>query len=238
MTEGKWLKCRDHLAMLDYLRARGAGGFRKYRLLVAAYCRCFLPALFTDERVAAVVDVAEAYADGAAKKAELKRAERSALRAVEDIRAVQTVRRLELACRLDDAVRGVAYGRPERTAVELPHSCLRPRQRNGFYNPPTPAQGRRLGQLIRDIFANPFRPAPAVEPAWLAWQGGAVRELARAAYDDRRLPDGTLDAGRLGVLADALEDAGCADHDLLGHLRAPAPHVRGCWALDLLLGKG
>jgi hypothetical protein len=39
------------------------------------------------------------------------------------------------------------------------------------------------------------------------------------------------------VLADALEDAGCSDAGLLGHLRSPGPHVRGCWALDLVLGK-
>jgi hypothetical protein len=47
-----------------------------------------------------------------------------------------------------------------------------------------------------------------------------------------------LDTVRLAVLADALEEAGCADPDLLGHLRGPGPHVRGCWAVDLLLGKG
>jgi hypothetical protein len=61
--------------------------------------------------------------------------------------------------------------------------------------------------------------------------------LAQAAYDERVLPAGTLDTARLAVLADALEDAGCADADLLGHLRGPGPHVRGCWAVDLLLGK-
>jgi len=44
--------------------------------------------------------------------------------------------------------------------------------------------------------------------------------------------------GGLPVLADALEEAGCTDADLLGHLRGPGPHVRGCWVLDLLLGKG
>jgi hypothetical protein len=48
---------------------------------------------------------------------------------------------------------------------------------------------------------------------------------------------GTLDTSRLAVLADALEDAGCDRADILGHLRGPGPHVRGCWAVDLLLGK-
>jgi hypothetical protein len=64
-----------------------------------------------------------------------------------------------------------------------------------------------------------------------------VVRLAQAAYDDRHLPAGTLDNGRLAILADALEEAGCTDADVLGHLRGPGPHVRGCWAVDLLLGK-
>ena len=61
--------------------------------------------------------------------------------------------------------------------------------------------------------------------------------LAQAAYDERELPSGTLDATRLAVLADALEEAGCPDRTILDHLRGPGPHVRGCWAVDLLLGK-
>ena len=59
----------------------------------------------------------------------------------------------------------------------------------------------------------------------------AVAALARGVYDDRAFD-------RLPVLADALDDAGCANADLLAHLRGPGPHVRGCWAVDLLLGKG
>ena len=62
--------------------------------------------------------------------------------------------------------------------------------------------------------------------------------LAQAAYDERELPAGTLDTTRLAVLADALEEAGCVQADILGHLRGPGPHVRGCWAVDLLLRKG
>ncbi len=98
-------------------------------------------------------------------------------------------------------------------------------------------QVRRFGhsqsELLRDIFGNPFRPR-RVSPAWQTAE--AVR-LTQAVYDDRQLPVGTLDADRLAVLADALEDAGCDQPDLLGHLRGPGPHVRGCWAVDLLLGK-
>jgi hypothetical protein len=65
-----------------------------------------------------------------------------------------------------------------------------------------------------------------------------VTGLAPAAYEERALPSGELDPARLAVLADALEDTGCADSEVLGHLRGPGPHVRGCWALDLILGKG
>jgi hypothetical protein len=91
--------------------------------------------------------------------------------------------------------------------------------------------------LLRDIFGNPFRPRRALDPAILAWHDGTVRRLAQAAYDERHLPAGTLDAGRLGILADALTDAGCDDEDLIAHCRSPGPHVRGCWAVDLILGK-
>jgi hypothetical protein len=91
--------------------------------------------------------------------------------------------------------------------------------------------------FLRDLVANPFRPRPTIQAAWLSWSGGTVRHLAEAIYQERSLPEGHLDLTRLAVLADALEDAGCADPDLLGHLRGAGPHVRGCWATDLLLGK-
>jgi hypothetical protein len=64
-----------------------------------------------------------------------------------------------------------------------------------------------------------------------------VSHLTRGVYEERRLPEGTLDPARLPLLADALEDAACTDADLLGHLRGPRPHVRGCWAVDVVLGK-
>jgi hypothetical protein len=87
--------------------------------------------------------------------------------------------------------------------------------------------------LIRDIIGNPFRPL-TLNPNWLT---ADVVRLAQAAYDQRTLPAGTLEPARLALLADALEDAGCTDADLLGHLRGGGPHVRGCWAVDALLGK-
>jgi hypothetical protein len=88
--------------------------------------------------------------------------------------------------------------------------------------------------LLRDLFGNPFRPSTS-DPAWRT--PDAV-ELAQAAYDERHLPAGTLDAALLAVLADALEEAGCSDGAMLSHLRGPGTHVRGCWVVDLILNRG
>jgi hypothetical protein len=81
-------------------------------------------------------------------------------------------------------------------------------------------------QVIRDIFGNPFRPV-TLDPAW---QSATVRALAQAIYDDRAFE-------RMPILSDALEDAGCANADILNHCRQPGEHVRGCWVVDLVLGK-
>ena len=87
--------------------------------------------------------------------------------------------------------------------------------------------------LLRDIFRNPFRPI-SIAPAWLT---PTVLALAQAAYDNRNLPSGMLDNDHVAVLADALEDAGCDNAEILNHCRQPGEHVRGCWVVDLLLRK-
>lgn len=94
-------------------------------------------------------------------------------------------------------------------------------------------ESRAQVRLLRCVFGNPFRP-PGFDPSWLSIP---VVGLAKAAYHERELPSGILDVARLGVLADALEEVGCNNADILAHLRGPGPHVRGCWALDLILGK-
>jgi hypothetical protein len=101
---------------------------------------------------------------------------------------------------------------------------------------PDTAEQAAQQALLRDLSGNPSRPV-TIDPAWLAWHGGAVKRLAEAVYDERHLPGGHLDAARLAVLADMLEEAGCCGAELLGHLRSPGPHVRGCWPLDLLLQR-
>jgi hypothetical protein len=97
------------------------------------------------------------------------------------------------------------------------------------------AERAEQAALLRDIFGPlPFPPVP-LAPSVLKWSDGLIGKLGQAAYDDRNLPAGTLDTARLAVLADALEEAGSEDAELLGHLRGQGPHVRGCWVLDLLL---
>src|SRR5207237_97344 len=98
------------------------------------------------------------------------------------------------------------------------------------------AAEKEQARLLRDILGNPFRPA-VIEPAWLVRLDGAGPKLAQAAYEERLLPAGTLDPVRLAILADALEEAGCTDAEILNHCRGPGPHVRGCWLVDLILGK-
>ncbi len=80
--------------------------------------------------------------------------------------------------------------------------------------------------LLRDLFGGPFSPT-VLAPAWRTPQ---ARSVARAAYERRLF-------GNLPVLADALEEAGCTEEIILTHLRSPGPHVRGCWALDLVLSR-
>ena len=88
--------------------------------------------------------------------------------------------------------------------------------------------------LLRDILGNPFRPVLSAARGCLT---PSVNQLAEQAYEHRLLPDGTLQPARLALLADALEAAGCRQAAILAHLRGPGPHVRGCFALDAVLGK-
>jgi hypothetical protein len=105
-----------------------------------------------------------------------------------------------------------------------------------YYSEGRDAQRAAHLVLVRCVFGNPFRPV-APDPSWRSWHKGAIRKLAEGIYDNRSLPDGALDTSRLAILADALEEAGCTDRAILDHCRGPGRHVRGCWVVDLLLGK-
>jgi hypothetical protein len=94
----------------------------------------------------------------------------------------------------------------------------------------------RACDVLREVFGNPPHRHLPVTAAVLARNDGTVPRLARDIYENR-MPDGFFDLRRLPVLADALEDAGCTDTELVRHLRGSGPHVRGCWAVDLLRAK-
>jgi hypothetical protein len=81
--------------------------------------------------------------------------------------------------------------------------------------------------ILRDIFANPFR-LVTTDPSWVTPD---VVQLAQAIYDERGFDT-------IAELADALQEAGCTNHDILRHGRQEGGHVRGCWLIDLILGNG
>ncbi len=98
----------------------------------------------------------------------------------------------------------------------------------------THAQGRRLYRVnvLRDLFGPlPFRPV-AVPAAILAWNDDCVVKLAAGIYQER-----DFSSERMGVLADALEEAGLVDEEVLGHVRGSGPHCSGCWVVDVLTGR-
>jgi hypothetical protein len=92
-----------------------------------------------------------------------------------------------------------------------------------------PPEWVKQAAALRDIVGNPFHPI-ALANLWKQWQDGLVVRLAQSLYEERAFD-------LLPILADALEEAGCDNAEILDHLRRPGPHARGCWVLDLLLGK-
>jgi hypothetical protein len=211
--------------MLEFLR--GKAGERKLRLFAIAACRRIWH-LFTEEPRRRVVEEAERYADGAASREELEAAARP-------LRHQPGMSLWRQPSNNTKAAALWAAWTPLITWTDL-HDAVR-RSAGYAARAKGSGKGQRTAQagLLRDLF-NPFLPV-AVDPSWLAWHGGAAGKLARAVYEERELPSGHLDSDRLAVLADMLEEASCADAALLGHLRGPGPHVRGCWAVDLLLGR-
>ncbi len=223
MTEAEWLACNDPKAMLKFLGDRASE--RKLRLFACACCR-HVWHLLIDERSRIAVEAAEQLSDGRSSD-----------------RDAQVV--FASACKASLEVGRIPDAWPE-TAMRLlrshhPDTLWRAAFMAGF------AVGAGVGdvdahirgargnlveevvqtRLLRDIFGPlPFR-SVSVEPHW---QIPEVQHLAQAIYDDRSYD-------RLPYLANALEYVGCDTADILNHCRLPGPHVRGCWAIDLLLGK-
>jgi hypothetical protein len=224
MDEAEWTSDNDTRRMLRYLGTLSFPRERKYRLFLCACCRGSWHLLPDDVSRQAVL-VAERFADGHAERAEMVALRRVGLAVGENLdRAVYS-----LPWQADLRDRIAAHGIAVQATVRDPSESLRHSARGlGSL-----LSADAYATLLRDLFGNPFRPV-SLDPTW---RTPPVTALAQAAYEERILPAGTLEPTRLAVLADALEEAGCDNADILGHLRSPGLHVRGCWPLDLLLGK-
>jgi hypothetical protein len=211
MNESEWNACTEPQQMLQFLRDSGRASDRKLRLFACACCRRDRDLLESYLNLMAV-ERSEGYADGLVSYQELK----------EIRRAVQDG--------LADSEPSAACWAAGRRAGEAAVATLR-KVIPGLNSP-------SLVALLRDIFGNPFRSPPVLNPSLLTWHGGTVDRLAEAIYKQRDLPSGTLDNACLAMLANALEKAGLNDQEVLGHLREQgAVHFRGCWPIDLILGK-
>jgi hypothetical protein len=217
MTEAEWLACEDPQKVLAFIH--GHTSDRKYRLFACACCRAIWASL-ADKRSQAAVATGERFADGRASTGERLAAFGEAADASAAARRVSE-RAYFNALTAEEVVEDETCG--------LYCGWYGAAQSDGL-------PGEYLRTLIRCVFGNHFRPF-SINQSWLAWNDRCVVRLAQAAYEERDLPSGRMDTSRLNILADALEEGGCSDAEVLTHLRGPGPHVRGCWVVDLLLEK-
>lgn len=236
MTEAEWQNCEDAQKMLEWLRESGKASERKLRLFSVACCRGVWSLLATWATRRAV-EVAERYADGAAGEEELA-SEAYGLRSDARQRGASAAQQAAGASVWLDPLSASSYSAVAAACgvrESIPAGAAR--RRFAALSEAVDAERATHCGVLRDLFGSlPFREIH-IAPAWLAWNDGTVRRLAAAIYEERALPSGHLDTARLAVLADALEESGCTDAELLAHLRSSGPHVRGCFALDAVLGK-
>jgi hypothetical protein len=225
MTEAEWLACGNPREMLEsFLRGPvfipKLGRFtsvrvscRKLRLFAAA-CYRRIWHLLTQEYSRKAVEVAEQLAEGRAGHGEVF----PLLVATSRDNTFQA--RLGESAILADAFTAACSGSSETVVA----AAMNDRQAMWTVRD---IEWTAQAALLQDIFGPlPFRPVRSD----LAWLTPDVVTLAGHIYHDRAFD-------RMPELADALEDIGCDNADLLSHLRGPGPHVRGCWVVDLLLGK-
>lgn len=227
MTEGEWLACENPITTMRSMATRP--GVRKWRLLSCAICRLLWEQLDSNGSRDDVI-LAERFSDALVTRKDFAAARTSARRRFRDLpsQSEEYPAHAVLHALLDeksvDEIGAIAWGAAScvLSAVStLPNSKAR-----------YVATLAAVRLLIDEVMGNPFRPARS--------SGRLDREtlaIAEGAYGSPEPTSGHLDNARLAVLSDSLEDAGCSDDAILTHLRSPGPHVRGCWALDWLLGK-
>jgi hypothetical protein len=246
MTSWQWRRSEDVITMIRALK--GVAGDRKGRLYLCGGCRT-VSHLWFDERSLRAVEAAERFADGLATLEELHGANFSAesptfgydfepgvwrhwhpdgtvppsVRRLVEMGVLTTEQLCEDEPEVDPAVRDrllAAASLAEASASRSPfdHDWWH------RYIPGVPWPG---AWLLRCVFGDPFVPFVFFSPAWLSPE---VVNLARTIYEDRAFD-------RMPILGEALKDAGCRNLDMIEHCRSPHPHFRGCWVVDLALGK-
>jgi hypothetical protein len=225
MTEAEWLACADPTSMLAFLQ--GKASERKLRLFACACCKHIWP-LMTDDRSRRAVELAELSADHPVAPETLDAVSGEAEEAFED-----AITDSDESVKEDSTgLTWSQYAAACSAASYASNPSLRDEDVRVVIEAISDASSDATAQrpwqavVLRDIFGNPFRPV-ALDPAW---RTSAAVGLAAAIYSDRAFD-------RFPILADALEDAGCDDPDILAHCRTHPEHARGCWVVDLVLGK-
>lgn len=213
MNEQEWLAATDPAPMLEFLR--GKASERKLRLLGVAIARASWDRL-QDERSRRAIEVAEQLADGVVMNASTLEA---VVDAAWDVRDEMWDAGPETC---DDRLWHAEAAGMTATVHRWSSEFNRPGPPDDY---PFRIHSPTHCELVREVFGNPFR-AAAFDSTW---RTEAAVAIARGMYETR-----SFDAAP--VLADALEDAGCSDARVLGHLRGGGPHVRGCWCVDGVLG--
>jgi hypothetical protein len=225
VDEAQWLTWPDPQALLGFLRTTGADE-RKLRLFACACCRRVWH-LAASRRSMEAVDTVERYLDRLPGGERLPAARTAGWAAYREAPKDRPgARRFAHAAYLmTRGGEGMTHSRVSQAAQLCAEAAVEAGNDLGTWGRERAAQAA----LLRDLF-NPFR-AVTLDPAWLTHNGGTAARVASAIHEA-----GDFDA--VPVLADALEEAGCEDCTLLDHCRGPGPHVRGCWAVDLILGRG
>jgi hypothetical protein len=261
MNEADWHSCTDPQRMLQWLRHSGTATERKARLFGCACCRRIWH-LLTDEGLRAAVDVTEQYADGLASKADMEAAMAKAREVDNELvfRLFQDNIRPPTGIitslfrtfqRPSTPAKAIFYGTSAVVSVMEWRTLRTPMGR--ILNPleytaemcrkavedyAGDEAGREEERAHCALLRCPFgRPTPAIAPAVVAWQDRTVVRLAQRIYEERMLPSGHLDPDRMVVLADALQEGGCDNEEVVAHCRQGGVHVRGCWVIDFLLAK-
>jgi len=219
MTEEEWLTSRDIHTLVEFQYSQKRS--RQLRLFGCGCCRYF-GAWNRVERMKQALIRAERFADGELSESTMEKWSREAWAAFQEARTAKTI---SPEAEMYLAIRDVTM--PSR------YSGYTDAWR-GFWIHATEFELDSKDEaisillaLLRDIFGNPFRPV-TFDPAWRTDTSAA---LAKGMYESR-------DFSAMPILADALQDAGCGNEEVLNHCRDEKQvHVRGCWVVDLVLGK-